>query len=124
MIAVQTTFFDRLPVIETVPPDDAEVAWLLYRMDYSALQERYILTLDRTVYTTFAALDKITGSEAGDVEDFVSVLNQRIATGRYMGMPEETGVPPTVEPQPPLQGGITDILLPETDEPDEAMLDE
>jgi len=55
--------------------------------------------LTKTVYTKFKeALDKITVTGAGRVEDFLYSLQTRVAKGKIMGQPTQSGIPPEVEP--------------------------
>jgi len=59
--------------------EQADLAWLIYDMVYDERQQRYNQKLTRTVYTQFKlALDKITISEAGSIEDFIITLQAKL----------------------------------------------
>lgn len=76
-VALQRRFFETLPDLPEVRPDDAEIAWFLY--DLSPHADRFVLTLDRVVYTKFwPAMNTITTPEYGDVAEFIEVLQQKL----------------------------------------------
>ncbi|MBR8835550.1 MAG: hypothetical protein DSM106950_16425 [Stigonema ocellatum SAG 48.90 = DSM 106950] len=78
-VAVHSAFYNTLPELPEVPKGQADIAWLIYDMVYDEQQKRYNQKLTRTVYTQFkAALDKITISEAGSIEDFLSNLQSKL----------------------------------------------
>ena len=57
------------------------MAWLVYELRQDSQQNRYRLTRDKIVYTRFnAALNKITTAEAGNVQGFISQLQERLDT--------------------------------------------
>lgn len=78
-VALNTGFFDRLPELEQVNVEDAEIAWLIYDLQMNADQNRYQLVLHRTVYTKFeSALLRITQSEAGTEAGFLSGIQNKL----------------------------------------------
>lgn len=80
-IAVVTDrkFFGTLPDLAEVGPDEAEVAWLVYDLIHDPEDDLFKLTHHKTIYTGFApALDTITRTEAGPVEDFIKVLQTKL----------------------------------------------
>lgn len=78
-VAVHSAFYHTLPPLPEVPKEQADLAWLIYDMVYNEQQCRYHQVLTRTVYTQFKpALDKITISEAGSVEDFIINLQAKL----------------------------------------------
>ena len=78
-VAVDSNFFNTLPLIDQVPANEAEMAWLIYDLVRDSQQNRYQMALSRTVYTTFSvALEKITRAEAGNVQDFVEHLQEKL----------------------------------------------
>lgn len=78
-VAVQSTFFATLPELQEVPPEEAELAWLLYDLEFDPTQNRYQLVHSRTVHTTFdAAVRRITTAEAGPIAAFVEHLQEKL----------------------------------------------
>lgn len=79
-VAINAGFFRTLPKLKQVSQDKAEVAWLIYELIYDSASSTYQLTRTETVYTKFdAALSTITKSEPGDVNDFVAILQDKLA---------------------------------------------
>ncbi len=96
-VVVDENFFRQLPKLEEVDKESADMAWLIYGFQKS--KGRYVLKKKNIKYTHFEdALATITTPNAGDVKDFVVYLKDRIAKGRTMGTPEQSGVAPEVEP--------------------------
>ncbi|HEX7774561.1 MAG TPA: NotI family restriction endonuclease [Pyrinomonadaceae bacterium] len=80
-IAVVTDrkFFDTLPKLVEVAAADADIAWLVYDLIRDSTDDVFKLTHHKTTYTRFApALDTITRTEAGPVEDFIRVLQTKL----------------------------------------------
>ena len=80
-VVLNKGLFGQLPDLEaqTVPAADAEIAWLVYDMELDKADNRYNLVRHKTVYTKFdAALERITKTEAGDIGDFLSVLQNKL----------------------------------------------
>ena len=87
-VALDKHFFDKLPNLSEVPKDKAEMAWLIY--DLKKSKDSYKLTKDRIVYTKFdTALDSITRSKAGKLDDFIGKLQVKLD--------EKLETPPTNE---------------------------
>jgi hypothetical protein len=106
-VVVHSAFFNQLPHLTTVEPDEADLLWLTYDLVYDASADRYRLKAGAQVYTQFTdALDIITQPHPGEVSRFIQQLEGRIKQGRIMGMPDQSEVPPTVEPPSPI--GLTD----------------
>lgn len=89
-VAVDSQFFASLPTLEEVDSHEAELAWLVYDLQYSPTENRRHLKLARTVYTRFLpVLDKITRSEPGNVQEFIDLLQSKLdevlATGTSIG---------------------------------------
>jgi hypothetical protein len=77
-VALDAGFFATLPNLKVVPKDKAEIAWLVYDLELDT-SNRYFLRKKQTVYTEFTtSLDQITRSEAGNVDDFVNVLQTKL----------------------------------------------
>lgn len=86
-VVMQMQFFDTLPALPVVSEADADIAWMLYDLQHDERDSRLHLVHTSNVYTEFeAALDRITTSEAGPLDDFVVSLQRtlerkRIRTG-------------------------------------------
>lgn len=78
-VAVDSQFFATLPPMEQVDPGDAELVWLVYDLKLNPVDNQRHLVLAQAVYTRFLpALDRITRSEAGDVQSFVDLLQAKL----------------------------------------------
>ena len=78
-VALDNGFFNTLPKLQEVPKEKAEIAWLVYDLDHDQKGNRYSLVKKKTVYTEFdTSLDQITRSDAGDVSDFIAVLQEKL----------------------------------------------
>jgi hypothetical protein len=78
-VAVDSSFFNTLPPMIEVDKSEAEMAWLVYDLQLDQQQKRYKLERFRTVYTQFdTALEKITRAEAGDVQQFMEHLQEKL----------------------------------------------
>jgi hypothetical protein len=78
-VALDQGFFNTLPKLEEIPKSKAGIAWLVYDLVRNKKSNRFVLELKRTVYTAFAeSLEKITRSDPGNMEDFVSVLQEKL----------------------------------------------
>jgi len=94
-VAVDSQFFATLPVMEKVNEDEAELAWLVYDLKHDPGTNRKHLTLVQTVYTRFLpALDRLTRSDPGNVQEFVDFLQTRLdevlAVGTGIGTTPDT----------------------------------
>lgn len=90
-VAVQSDFFATLPELQEVPPEQAELAWLLYDLEFDPAQNRYQLVHSRTVHTTFdAAVRRITTAEAGPVTAFMKQLQEKLDQQLDNGNPPDT----------------------------------
>jgi hypothetical protein len=79
-VALSSSFFNTLPHLPEVPQDEADIAWMIYDIhptsQVGSLNE---LRLQRTVYTKFdAALAHITKPRAGEMSDFIGVLQKKL----------------------------------------------
>jgi len=87
-VALDRHFFATLPSLEKVSKREAEMAWFVY--DFKPQGGRYNLALDEIVYTQFSpALEQITRSRAGKLEDFIEKLQNKLD--------EKLETPPTTE---------------------------
>ncbi len=78
-VAVQDNFFATLPELPSVSSEEADIAWFVYRMAHDREQNLYELVRERIVYTQLTpALTAITTPPVGDVNDFVSRLQDKL----------------------------------------------
>lgn len=78
-VALNKGFFETLPNLKEVHPSKADIAWLIYDLARDGATNRLELVQDRVVYTSFEeSLLQITRSEAGEMEDFVEELQDKI----------------------------------------------
>lgn len=78
-VAIDRGFFATLPELPRVPAEQADVAWLIYHLEFNNEAARYRLVLQQAVYTQFTpALQQITTTEAGPETDFLRVLQRRL----------------------------------------------
>lgn len=88
-VALSKGFFNTLPTLVEVEPAEAEIAWLIYDLRHDAANNFYTLTRHRKVYTKFeTALNKITVSEAGDVQEFLTLLQNKLDEKREGNPPD------------------------------------
>ncbi len=78
-VALQKSFFDTLPNLPTIAKSKADIAWLLYDLEFNADQNQYNLVLVDTIYTEFEpALFRVTTSKPGNISDFINILQTRL----------------------------------------------
>lgn len=78
-VALHEGFFNTLPILPEVDKEISDVAWFIYSLEYMESEKRYTLRLKRTVYTKFhEALDTISISEPGDMNDFIELLQNKL----------------------------------------------
>jgi hypothetical protein len=82
-VALNSSFFATLPVMEQVPKSDAEIAWIIYDLQHdsgsSDTPARYSLKKVDEVYTEFEpALLSITTPHPGRVGDFIGLLQEKL----------------------------------------------
>jgi hypothetical protein len=79
-VALNKNFFNTLPRLPEVTKAEADIAWLIYDLKVPTnAGAHYELFRDRTVYTRFEpALNQITKSRPGNVEDFLRHLQTKV----------------------------------------------
>lgn len=78
-VAIHRGFFDTLPKLTEVDPQDAELAWLVYDLKRDTARNLYKLIHGQTVYTRFEhAMLKLTTAEAGPVNHFIEHLQSKL----------------------------------------------
>ena len=78
-VAIHKSFYATLPTLPEVSPEDADIAWFLYDLEYVPQENRFRLGRYSTVYTAFEpAMLKITSAPAGPVSDFIAHLQEKL----------------------------------------------
>ena len=78
-VVLHRTFYNTLPELPEVAQNEADIAWLIYDLEFIQEQNQYQLVPYKTVYTQFdPALQKITTPQAGPIEEFVSELQAKL----------------------------------------------
>jgi Restriction endonuclease NotI len=82
-VAVHHAFFEQLPALPVVEPNEADIAWLVYDLQFSEALQRYRLERIASIYTKFKpSLDEITNPDPGNIGDFIRYLDDRIKKHR------------------------------------------
>ena len=80
-VALHQGFYNTLPELGEVVPEEADVAWFVYDLQRDEAAQRYRLRNVRTVYTRFEdALERITRSKAGNEAAFIRRLERKLKT--------------------------------------------
>jgi hypothetical protein len=78
-VVLQDDFFHTLPTLPEVARDEADMVWLIYRLDYDNSSGTYKLARSRQVYTRFEpAMQRITSPVAGSMERFIELLQEKL----------------------------------------------
>jgi len=78
-VALHAEFFQTLPPLPEVEPQEADMIWLVYDLAYDSEEKLYHLKLERTAHTLFRpVLDQIMTAEPGPVEEFIEVLQEKL----------------------------------------------
>ncbi|MDP2673505.1 MAG: NotI family restriction endonuclease [Dehalococcoidia bacterium] len=78
-VALDKGFFATLPTLQEAQPHDAEIAWLVYDLHPDDTADRYSLTQQTTIHTTFTeALEHITRPDVGDPDHFLRHLQAKL----------------------------------------------
>lgn len=92
-VALNRGFFNTLPTLQEVEPEDADIAWFIYELVKNEKSNVFILKRFKAVYTNFNdSLEKITRSEPGDMKDFVGVLQVKVDEKLDNNNPPDTEV--------------------------------
>lgn len=76
-VALDSGFFNTLPSLEKVSPKNADIVWMVY--DLRREHDKYSLKRSKLIYTRFdSALASITKSEPGDIQNFISALQDKL----------------------------------------------
>lgn len=91
-VALQRAFFETLPELKTVKPEEADIAWLLYDLKLDESTKQFNLLQATTVYTEFSpALKKITTPDPGNIDDFMDILQEKLDE-KLDGNPPDTPI--------------------------------
>ena len=78
-VALDSAFWATLPPLETVPPEESDMAWLVYDLHRDESDNRFHLNRVQTIYTKFEqALNRITRPEAGELNEFMLKLQSQL----------------------------------------------
>lgn len=80
-VALNKSFFDTLPPMESVSKDEAHIAWLIYDLERinEGGQERHTLKKIDEIFTEFGpALSSITTPSPGRIDDFMKLLQEKL----------------------------------------------
>jgi len=80
-VALDAGFVDSLPSLRPVDPSVSDLVWLVYKLVAEDQRPGLALQLVDRVYTSFeTCLDEITRPKPGSVEDFLAVIQERLAS--------------------------------------------
>lgn len=78
-VAIHRGFYEALPRLDIVEPNQAEMVWLIYDLVLDAQNNLYQLTLQQTIHTQFQnALNQIATPQPGSIERFVEHLQEKL----------------------------------------------
>ncbi len=79
-VALSRSFFDTLPALPRVAPQDADIAWLIYDLvDDEGENGRFHLVRHEAVFTAFEpSLLRITSPRPGKLEHFMALLQDKL----------------------------------------------
>ncbi len=92
-VVVHKSFYRSLPALTPVQQgleSQADIAWHLYDLRHDTSKNRYNLTLEQVIHTSFEpALERITRAEAGPIEGFVGKLQEKLDKKLTNGYPPD-----------------------------------
>ena len=89
-VALHRAFYDTLPKLPEVDQSEADIAWLLYDMEFISKHNIYQLVTHKTIYTKFApALQEITTPIPGPMEHFMGQLQSKLDEKLENGYPPD-----------------------------------
>jgi DNA adenine methylase len=114
-VVVDESFFNQLPTLKETSKNKADIAWMVYGLQFDKRRNRHISENRRMIYTLFeSALVALTTPAIGDVKDFVNHLQERISKGKVFGTLSATSLAPDVEPMDDVLssgGGMNQLTL-------------
>jgi hypothetical protein len=92
-VVLHQAFYDTLPPFESVPPTEADLAWLVYDLVPDPATGRFHLTKTQTAYTVFEpTMLKVTTTTPGPVGDFLDHLQAKLDEALERTPPDPPGV--------------------------------
>jgi hypothetical protein len=89
-VAVDRHFFATLPSLPQTTSEQAGIAWLVYDLRLLQAQKRFKLVRHQQIYTGLTpALEAITKTEPGPVEDFINYLQEKLDEKLEGGFPPD-----------------------------------
>ncbi len=83
VVALQTSFYNTLPILPEFNKSDSDFAFFLYDLVPSKDTNTLMLKLQRIVYTKFSsALEQIAKFEAGSISQFTELLQKKLDNKR------------------------------------------
>ena len=77
-VALQKPFFETLPKFPTTTESKADIAWLIYDLEFNNGSNKFDLVLSETICAAFGlALLRITPPEPGNARDLINILQTR-----------------------------------------------
>jgi hypothetical protein len=90
-VALQDVFYETLPDLPTVEPNQADLIWLVYGLAFDEDHNQYDLYLKDTVFTQFQpSLDRITTPRAGNIDSFIELLQNKLDEELDKDAPSDT----------------------------------
>jgi len=90
-VALDEGFFGTLPTLRETDSGHADIAWLVYDLEFQHTKSQYLLRRRRTVYTVFSeSLDQIVRPEVGAPTEFVERLQEKLDEKLENGNPPDT----------------------------------
>lgn len=78
-VAIHESFYNTLPELAEVSESEGDIAWMVYCLEYQESSKTFKLRRKKTVFTLFEpSMKRITTSEAGPVEEFLSRLQDKL----------------------------------------------
>lgn len=78
-VALHRSFYNTLPQLTQVAPQEADLAWLIYDLKLDESSNRFQLIKSETVYTKFQpTMLQITTADPGPLDDFVGHLQAKL----------------------------------------------
>jgi hypothetical protein len=78
-VVIHRGFYNGLPLLPKTSQAEADIAWMIYDLNYLEDQKIFALTNTETIYTKLeSAVEAITISDGGSVDDFINVLQRKL----------------------------------------------
>lgn len=78
-VALHRHFYESLPELNQVSPEDADMVWLIYDLERDEANNIYQLALHRSIYTLFEpSLNQIITPQPGGMNDFLDQLQNKL----------------------------------------------